>query len=754
MAPYPDAPDDKEECMLPERHAAAHAWLLLLLWTALPGRTGAEAPQLEPQARAHLVHIIETRGFTRGLPRKPVPSPDGRRVYFLRSGPTDRMQQLYEFDVESGRTRVLVTPGQLAEVGTVSPREQARRERQRETEAGITAFQLSRDGARLLVPYAGDLFVVETANNTIRRLTRTDAAEVDAHESPDGKRVAFVRERDLFLMDIDGGEATALTRSSDDAIQFGAAEFVAQEELDRDTGHWWSPDSRHLALTEVDTRPIPPFAVPNLTHPEGAASVGPYPKPGDANARVRLGVVDVASGATRWFDLGEEVEYIARVNWDAQSGALWVQTLPRRQRSLDLHRIDLAAGTVRRVLREEDADWVNLHDNFHPLQSGSRFVWSSERSGKRNLEIASEDGERERILTPSDMNVRKLLHVDEERGLLYFTAWWEDPRELHVYRVSLETGEVERLTQEPGWHEAFFHERGHDVYVESFSDESTPTRFRVRRSSGEELGELPSAAHVPMPQELGPRPEFVELTTPEGVRLDVRLVRPAGTGALPLVVYVYGGPHGQQARRRWGGERERFDAWMAQRGYAMARIDGRGAWGRGHDSERIYSGRMGEHELHDQVAGVRSLLEHVDVIDPNRVGIWGWSYGGYMTLMALMRAPEVFQVGVSVAPVVDWRGYDTGYTERYLGLPIENGPGYEASSVLTYASGLRGHLTLVHGASDDNVHMRESMILVQKLVELGKPFDLMIYPGTHMIQSVEERSHLYELIWRAFAENL
>ncbi|MFQ5601255.1 MAG: DPP IV N-terminal domain-containing protein [Candidatus Krumholzibacteriia bacterium] len=751
----------------PTRSAIALRALLVLTCPAVGSTAPATAAELEPEARQKLVRIIETRGFTRGLPRKPVPSPDGSRVYFLRSGPRDRIQRLYVYEVESGETRLFLMSSHLTAAVGVSKEEQARRERQRETEAGLTSFEVSRDGRRLLVPYMGDIFVVDADSGSITRLTETPQPEIDPHLSPDGKHVAFVREDALFVGRSDGSKPprrlTPRLADGTGTQSFAIAEFVAQEEMGRSTGHWWSRDSRRLALTQVRANEVPTFRVPDFNDPTGEGSAGPYPKPGDTNAQVDVGIVhvgapeeDVADGsAVRLFDLGQE--YLARVHWAPDGGSLWVQTQPRSQKRIDVWRVDVESGRVTLVWREEDPDWVNLHDSFHLLDDGERFLWSSERSGLRQLEIIGADGRRERTLTPADMNVQEVVHVDEDHREVWFTGRREDIRERHVYRVRLAGGEVGPITSEPGWHEAHFHENGHDLFVESFSDDRTPTRHRVRDRDGKILGELPSAAAVPTPEDLGPEPEFFRLETETGVPLDIRIVRPRGRASqasLPLVVYVYGGPHAQQARNRWVGERGLFDGWLAERGFVVVRIDGRGVWGRGHDSERIYAGRLGERELADQAAGVRELLERVPQIDPNRIGVWGWSYGGYMTLMALMREPEVFRAGVAVAPVVDWHGYDTHYTERYLGLPSENTDGYEASSVLTYVPGLRGHLTLVHGASDDNVHMRESMILTNELVKAGKQFDLMIYPGTHMIQTVEERSHLYELIWRAFADNL
>jgi dipeptidyl-peptidase-4 len=361
------------------------------------------------------------------------------------------------------------------------------------------------------------------------------------------------------------------------------------------------------------------------------------------------------------------------------------------------------------------------------------------------------------VLTSGDWDVVRVVDVDETHGDVTFSGTKDGVVEQHLYRVALGGGPVRRLTTEPGWHDAAFHEAGHGVYVESFSDERTPTRHRVRGRNSKLLGELPSTAQVPAPEDIGPAPEILHVQAGPGVDLDIRVVRPhdrpPGT-RLPLIIYVYAGPGAQQVRHAWPGERGLYDGWLADRGFVVARIDGRGVAARGHASEHVFAGRLGNLELQDQTAGVRALESRLPEIDPARVGIWGWSYGGYMTLRALTCAPEVFAVGVSVAPVVDWHGYDTHYTERFLGLPSENAAGYDSSSVLPYVARLRGHLTLVHGTTDDNVHFRESMQLVHELVKSGKRFDLMVYPGTHQMESLEERRHLYLLVWRSFAVHL
>jgi len=737
-----------------------------------PARSApAPEPALDDVARAELRRLIETRGFTRGLPTKAMPSPDGKRVYFLESGPTDRYQKLFVFDVKTGRTRVFLDPDALGGGGAISKEEQARRERQRQTERGITAFEISRDSRALLVPYSGDLFLVDAKSGVPTRLTDTPQPEIDARLSPDGKRVAFVRSGDLVAFEIASNRELVVAASDEPAVEYGVAEFIAQEEMGRFSGYWWSPDSRRIAFAQVDSRGIPTFRVPDFSDPTGEGSVSAYPKAGDPNAKVLI--VQAALSFERlveggqiaptltwlgFFSFNADLEYIARVTWAPDGKSLWVETQPRSQKRLELRRVDLETGERRIILAESDSDWVNIIDEPRFLRGGESFVWLSERTGHRHIEVIGADGKIERALTSGAWDVTEIVDVDERRGEITFAATKDGVTERHLFRVGLDGGEVRGISDRAGWHAAAFNPHGHDLYAETIEDERTPPRAIVRRRDGARVGELPSAALAPPATDASPAAEFFQALTPDGVSLDLRVVRPpAEAGAIarrPLIVYVYGGPHAQQVQRRWPGERGLLDAWLARRGFVVARIDGRGVVARGHDSERIFAGRLGDEELDDQVAGVRALCERYPEIDPARVGIWGWSYGGYMTLMAMLRAPDIFRAGVSVAPVVDWRGYDTHYTERYLGLPSENAAGYNPSSVLPFVDGLRGHLTLVHGTGDDNVHFRESMLLTRALVNAGKRFDLMAYPGTHMMETIEERTHLYELIWKTFAERL
>jgi dipeptidyl-peptidase 4 len=728
-----------------------------LATAASAARAAGPARSTDDESRAALLRIVRTRGFTRGLPRTPVPAPDGHHVYFLRSGPEDTEQALYEYDVAMHLARPVVELATLGTEDALSDDERARRERERQTERGVTAFAVSDDGRQVLFPFAGDLFLVDCSRRTPHRLTRTPEHELDAHLSPDGARVACVRGRDLIAIEVAGGRETCVAHSEDPQLSYGAPEFIAQEEMDRDTAHWWAPDSRALAFLSVDSTPVPVYHLPGLENLDGEGSTSRYPRAGAPNAIVRLHLWRTGESSFRTLDLGGDVEYVARVHWLPGSEALVVETQPRGQQRVDVRRVDLSGGPPQILWREQTPGWVDLHRDFRALLRRGEFLWRSSRTGHSHLELMSPDGQIVRTLTSGDWDVTGVTDLDEEHATVTFTGTRDGVNEQHLYRVSLRGGPVEKLSREPGWHDAAFHDRGHEVYVETWSDDRRPPLCRVRDRKGQLLGELPAVAPAPSAAEMGPVALYLHFERAGSEPLEVRFVRPAPRPSgqrIPLVVYVYAGPGSHQVRRAWLGERGGFEAWLVERGFAVARIDGRGTAPRGHRSALLFSGRLGGGELDDQVAGVQALLATDPDLDPGCVGIWGWSYGGFMTLMALARESGTFRAGVAVAPVVDWRDYDCHYSERYLGLPDANPAAYDSSCVLTYAGRLRGHLVLVHGASDDNVHMRGSMQLTHKLIEAGTQFDLMIYPGTHLLDSLEQRMHLYQLIERSFAAHL
>lgn len=716
----------------------------------------------------YLTLHAKTRGFSLGRPQRAIPTPDGKAVLFLRATATSPELRLHELDVQSGKVRELLTPAQLLKGAeeSLSPEEKARRERMRQSLRGFTTYELSRDGSLLLIPFGGKLYTVSRVTGEVVEQTPLgdngqpmDAVGEPAFDpqlSPDGKMVAYVRGRDLYVLDLRTRKERRLTQSVHPLVTNGLAEFIAQEELHRFTGFFWSPDSQQIAFTEVDNRPVETLYLPDALRPELPPQPLRYPRPGTDNALVRLGIVSVTGAATgpgtgpaagaakggapRFVEWPHDrFPYIATVVW-AEKAPLLLTVLSRTQKDLELYAVDDKTLQVRRLLAEHSDAWVNLDQDVpKPLKDGSGFLWTSEQSGGRELELRDLNGALLRVLVPRAEGFRKLVHLDDQNGYATYAASPE-PSEQQLFRVPLLGGAAVPLLGERGYHMASFG-RAHDVYVvQAFSTEQHARTVVMRTPPGglaasadQKVTELPSVA---TPPPFVPKLEITQVGT-QGFR--VSIVRPRHFQAgkkYPVLVDVYGGPHHQQVMAMAG--RYMLDQWLADHGFIVIAADGRGTPSRGTAWEQAIGGPSGgsfaDIPLDDQVSALQETAKRYPELDLSRVGIFGWSFGGYMAALAVLRRPDVFHVGVAGAPVVDWRDYDTGYTERYLGLPAENKEGYDRSSLLTYAQSLRRPLLIVHGTSDDNVMFFHSMKLSHALFRAGKPHELLPLPGlTHMV---------------------
>jgi dipeptidyl-peptidase-4 len=660
-----------------------------------------------------------TRGFNLGRPTRATPTPDGKAVLFLRARPRDPVQSLYQFDVATGQTRELLTPEQLLHGAEekLSAAERARRERQRVTTRGFTAYELSRDGALLLVSLSGRLYTFRRADGAITELGVAQAPSIDPRLSPDGLKVAYVRERDLYVYDLAARSERRLTRSERPTVTNGLAEFVAQEEMDRSAGFWWSGDSRSLAYEEADAAGVETLHVADAAHPESAPEPTFYPRAGKANVKVRLGVIPAAGGATTWIAWDAlRLPYLAKVVWEDQA-PLTLVVMDRAQRDLEV--LAAEGARTRRLLAEHDDAWLNLDPSLPRwLPDGSQFLWSSERAGAWQLELRARDGQLVRGL---GSDYRKLVDLDDPARVACFLGGAE-PTEQHLFAAPLDGGAAQKLTREAGVHVATFG-RDHHVWVDRFTTERALPRSLVRARE-REVGELPSVAESPP---LQPTTELVRAG-----ELAAAITRPHDFDRkrrYPVVMSVYGGPHAQVATRKPA----LFEQWLADHGVIVVSLDGHGTPNRGRAWERAIAGDFSR-TLDDQVTGLRALAERYHELDLSRVGVYGWSFGGYLSALAVLKRPDVFHVAVAGAPVVDWRDYDTFYTERYLGLPDANEAGYARSSLLGYAAQLSRPLLLVHGTSDDNVYFFHTLKLADALFRAGKKFELLPLAGlTHLV---------------------
>ncbi|HOC42327.1 MAG TPA: S9 family peptidase [Thermoanaerobaculales bacterium] len=610
-----------------------------------------------------------------------------------------------------------------------------------------TSPTLGPDGRHLVGVTAGDLYLLELASGTARFLTEGAAPERFASFSPDGRQVAFVRDGDLYRLELESGLEHRLTdRAGSTTLLNGAADWAYEEELGVARSFWWSPGSDRILFVQYDTSPIPAFPITDELDAVAGVEWQRYPKAGDPNSIVRLGVVAAADGAIRWIPTGVGDGYLARAGWMPGGREVWFEVLDRDQTRLELRAAVPGESSSRLLLADESPDWVNVRDDLS-FVGDDRFVWSSERDGWRHLYLYGVDGRLIRRLTAGRWQVEAVCGLDGDRTGVVFRATAEDPRERHIYRVGLDGGEPQLLTPGPGTHEALLAPDGRHL-LDTFSSLSQPPRLELYTVKGRHLrtiddGTIPALEGVDLVL-----PELGTVTADDGQLLYSWMFRPPGfdpAKRYPALVYVYGGPGAQSVVNEWGGTRLLYQMLLARRGLVVFTVDNRGSWGRGHAFEAAVHRRLGVFELADQLAGVR-FLERQPWIDPERIGVYGGSYGGYMALMAMNKAPEHFAAGIAYAPVTDWRLYDSIYTERYMDRPEDNPDGYRDGSPVHFAAGLDGALLICHGLSDNNVHLQHTAQMAEQYQRAGKLFDLMVYPRVrHLIRTSHRRLHFHQL---------
>lgn len=694
-------------------------------------------------------------------------SPDDTWLSWLHDPDGGLVRRLHLLHLGTGERRALAPPDPddgLAD-GDLPLEEALRRERRRELGLGISRYAWARRAEVLLVPLPDAVYVMDGADGDLRKVVgKDDGPVLDPTLSPDGATVAFVRDDEVHVAPASGGAPRRVTEGARATGRtHGLAEFVAQEEMDRASGYWWSRDGAWLAFTEVDETHIPVYRIVHQGSDrvgEGAYEDHRYPFAGGPNASVRLGVVPVTGGPSRWLDLdvgGGADCYLARVEW-MPDGALVAQVQDRAQSRLDVVRFDPATGRRRVLLTETSDVWVNLHHLFHPLEGTAGleggFVWGSERTGFMHLYLCDGEGSVVRALTGGLWVVDSLDGVDEESGVAYFSATLDGPRQRHLYSVPLTGGEPRRLTNGAGTHQVVLDHRCRG-FVDAHSAAHRQPAVRLRS--------LPDAEAVAVvhdePDERVKRlrlasPELVTLTARDGTALHGVLHRPSGSGPHPAVVSVYGGPHVQRATDGWAVTADMRAQYLRSLGYLVFVLDNRGSARRGLEFEAAIRRDLGKLEVQDQADGVAWLVEQ-GMVDPERVGIYGWSYGGYLAALCLGRAPGVFRAAVAGAPVTHWDGYDTHYTERYMGTPAANPDGYERSSVMSHVESLSGELLLVHGLLDENVHFRHTARLVSALVRARKRFGLLMLPEErHMPRKLEDRVYVEEQVRDFFVAHL
>jgi dipeptidyl-peptidase-4 len=685
-------------------------------------------------------------------------TPDGKRLSYVNitGAGKDARRELWIVDAVTGQRSVLV-PADKWDAALTNPAAA----NTQATGLGRHApplYQWAPSGDAILFQSANSLAWYDLKSQSSRVLVSGTKELADPKISPDGKYVSFLRGHNLWAVSTADGREHALTQGGNDDIRKGELDWVYPEELDITTAYWWSPDSSSVAYLEMDERKVSQFSLLNFESYTGEAELQRYPIPSGANPIVHVYVVSATGGTPRRMDTGPETDiYLPRVNWVPDSKHIVIQRLNREQNNLDLLMADALNGTTTTILTEKDPDWINVSDDLHFLKDSKRFLWSSERTGYRHLFLYELNGKRLAQLTKGDWEVSQVDAVDEAKGLVYFTATEKSSIERQLYQVSLDGSGFKRITNDAGTHGIRFSPAAAS-YVDTYSNAMTPPRRDTYAADGTKLTTL-EEDKVPelAAYHLSPV-EFLTIKSHDGVSLNCSMIKPPHFDPLkkyPVITFTYGGPHAQVVLNAWS--RSAIFLWhqmMAQKGYIIFSLDNRGSAGRGHVFEEPLHLHLGAQELSDQRDGA-TWLRSQSYVDANRVGIWGWSYGGHMTLHAMFEAGDIYKVGFAGGPVTDWHFYDTIYTERYMGLLPKNEQNYKDSSPIKNAGNLKGKLLIAHGTGDDNVHYSNTLSLIDDLIRDGNYVEVMAFPGRgHGVSDPPAQRILWERVTKFFADNL
>jgi dipeptidyl-peptidase-4 len=722
------------------------------------------SPGLAQTTQQLTIEDIFTGAGPTGRPPETVKwSPDGKKVSFVQRDEAGEHGALYYVDVATGQKAVLVTEQKLATLAPPISHIKSEIERERVERYSVAAYHWAPDSKHLLFDANGQLWLYSLDTQTAVQLTASSDPSGDPTFAPDGKTIAFLRKHNLFIRPAgsDGNEK-ALTNDTDPNILNGEVDWVYAEELDVRHNYFWSPDSKELVFLQMNEKPVPTYPISDFIPVHATVDQQKYPQPGDPNPEVRVGMISAKGGGVKWFEVGkpEDREYIPRFGW-IRDGLIYIEVLNRSQKKLDLYFVDTKNGKSQLMLSDREPDaWVEVNDDFQVLKSGDQFLWNSWRDGYHQLYLYSFDkqnplngeGKLVRQLTNGQFEVSGVEGVDEATRTVYFSAN-PQPLEHQIYAVKLTGGEMQKVSREEGTHHAEF-SPGANYYVDTFSALMTPGQLSLCKNSG--------TCNAPFwkPADLRglnlTAPKFVQFkaadntTTLYGLLLMPPNATSAAPHSIPIIMDPYGGPGAQSVTDSWGGSTYLFHDILAHEGYAILIVDNRGMSGRGKQFARAAMGHFGKVELADQLASLDQALAGNPQFDPDRIGWWGWSYGGYMTLYSMTHTNRI-KAGVAVAPVSDWRLYDSIYTERYMGVPKDNEEGYKNSSPVNFAKDLNGRLMIAHGTSDDNVHPQNTILMIQNLIAAHLPYDLQLYPRkTHGIAGKDARIQLFDRIKAQF----
>ncbi len=671
---------------------------------------------------------------------------DDGHYLVLHKDSTDGKVKLFKVEAASGREEVFLNP---ADFKDILPK----------GFSVLGAGVHTPDYSKLIFNRKDDLYFLDTRTRTFRRLTATPAPEKNPIFSPDGRFVAFTREHNLFALDLNTGLEYQLTTDGSDLIYNGWASWVYYEEIlersSRYRAFYWSPDSKKLAFLRFDDSPVPEFPIFHAQGVHGELEVTHYPKAGDPNPKVRLGIVNATGGKITWADFDENAdEYIAWVFWLPDSKRLSVQWMNRDQNLIRIYLIDPETGAKTKIYEESQPTWVEFFEDLYFFKDGSGFLLRSDKDGWRHLYVYNLKGELQRRLTRGHWSVKSIARVDEDHGFVYFTGDKGESTETHLFRVPLKGGEIERLTDRPGTHRVTVSPKG-SYFLDRFSNIHTPAQLWLYNSRGQAVRKLGDSRSPVFGEYALGKVELFRIPAGDGYNLPAIWYLPPDFNPdrkYPVIFSIYGGPGMPTVANSFPYFLRSY--YLAQEGAIVISVDHRGSGHFGKKGVAEMYRHLGKWEMHDWIEAVKWLRKK-PFVDASRIAITGGSYGGYATLMALTYGADYFHYGIALYPVTDWRLYDTVYTERYMDRPQDNPEGYKFGSVFTHLDKFKGKLLLVHGTIDDNVHMQNSVQLIDKLTKMGKQFQLMIYPGErHGVRNPAHRAHLTKLILNFWRENL
>ena len=741
---------------MPLRTARKLAVLALLLAAAAPLIAQQAAPAAKP-GELTVDRIYSQPSLNGRLTRGITWSPDGKQLTFFEPQGTGREAklELWSLNPTTGQKNLLISADKLETILPPPPAKQSQA-----TGAGRHApsqYLWAPANDAILFVATESLAWFDLKTQTSRVLVSGKAELSDVKISPDGKFVSFLRDHNICLVSVADGKERALTTGGVEELHKGELDWVYPEELDIYSAYWWAPDSSAIAYLEMGEKQVAQYPMVDFSSYAGEADMQRYPVAGGKNPVVHVLVAPVNGGKSRPMNTGADTDiYIPRVDWLPDSRHLAIQRLNRDQNQLDLLLADAASGKSSPLLTEKDPYWINVHDDLRFFKDGKRFLWSSERSGYRHLYLYDLSGKELVQLTKGNWEVSQVLGVDESKGIVYFTGTEKSPTQRQIYRVALDGTGFAPITKDHGMHAAQLSPDS-AFFVDTYSNAATPPRQDLYRIDGTHAATINENKVDELAQYHLSPVEFLTVKSHDGVALNAVLIKPPQfdpAKKYPVIVYTYGGPHAQVVLDAWSGPTLLWHQMMAQKGYIIFALDNRGSAGRGHVFETSIYHKLGAQELADQRDGV-AWLQQQPWVDPARIGIWGWSYGGHMTLHAMFEAADIFKVGFAGGPVTDWHYYDSIYTERYMGLPDKNPDGYKESSPATHAAGLKGKLLIAHGTGDDNVHYANTLDVINDLIGAGKYVEVVAAPGRgHGASDPPARKIIFNRVTQFFLDNL